>query len=130
MYKKLYETQNGDYDLPSLLCVSAHAYNFMMDSVMGDTVDPDLEHIMSRQCQAYLTTARAALSQLSLLAAPSLVNLQAICHGVSCHLCLTCANDIDHETGYHFSGGRRSGICMDTYGYAIYPPCIILPHGT
>jgi hypothetical protein len=84
MYNQLYETKDGDYDLPSLLCVTANAYNFMMDSIMADTVDTGLEHILSKQSQAYLSTARAALSQISLLAAPSLVNLQAICHGVSC----------------------------------------------
>ncbi|KAF8858464.1 hypothetical protein BDZ45DRAFT_743301 [Acephala macrosclerotiorum] len=36
---------------------------------------------MAGQIAAYLATARAATAQLSLLAAPTLINLQALCHG-------------------------------------------------
>ncbi|CZR64838.1 uncharacterized protein PAC_14737 [Phialocephala subalpina] len=81
MYHQLYETKDGDYDVPSLLIVTTNTYSYLTDVTMPDTNESGLEKIMTMQVAAYLATARAAIAQLSLLAAPSLINLQALCHG-------------------------------------------------
>ena len=88
MYHQLYETKDGDYDIPSLLIVTTNTYSYLTDvTIMPDTNESGLEKIMTMRVAAYLATARAATAQLSLLAAPSLINLQALCHGVGPEHC-------------------------------------------
>lgn len=83
MFTQLHETEDDNYDLPSLLCVATSAYSYLMDMIMPDAEENGLAKIMANQSRAYLATARAAVSQISLVAPPSLSNLQALCHGVS-----------------------------------------------
>lgn len=105
MYQQLFQTKDGDYDIPTLLIIAANTYSFLTDIIMPDSDENGLEDIMSMQVAGYLATARAAIAQLSLLAAPLLINLQAICHGVSCILCYFALSTDLAYIGRHLSGG-------------------------
>lgn len=65
-----------------VVCVNSFVAHFLLESIMAKEGETGLEERIREQITAYFSTAQLALSQISILSAPSLQNLQALIFGV------------------------------------------------